>query len=286
MWALFKNINFLKISLLLFLAGFLFGCDRQQLLEGLSQAQATEVVSFLSQNGISAKLKKEDSSKSVPTYSVDVKDTQYSIAVVLIDQNNFPRKEEPTFTDTISQKGILPNSREMELLRVDRAKAAEIEETIKVDPRIEMVRVIVKSTPNPSVSALIRKKNNTHIVPDDFLPLLTKLVPGATAESTSVMVLDSDPMLKLNGVEGIANHKGIKISVPLVPFLGLFMIPDGDSSALSLILLGLILTVAVLSGFVGYWFGFLQKTRKQLDEEAILSEIENQSVKSPRLPKL
>jgi hypothetical protein len=150
-----------------------------------------------------------------------------------------------------------------------------------------MVRAVIKSTTPAAVTVLVRKKMEVALTSEEILPLVLRAVPGVTAENASVVVVDSSPAVQMNSVVGV-NRKGISkaVSVPLVPFLGIFMIPDGDSSALSLALLGVVFGVAILSGFLGYWFGFLQKTRRQLDEEAIAAELENQLPKTPRLPRL
>ena len=288
MW---ERIKYRSVSLILVTFCLLIGgCGRENLLEDLTQNQATEVVAFLSQNGIAAKSKRVESAgggKNNANYHVDVKENQYSMAMVLLRENKLPRPEEMSFADTVSQKGILPNSRDIEALRVDRAKAAELEETLRVDPRIEMVRAVIKSTTPAAVTVLVRRKIDTVLTSEEILPIVLRAVPGTTPENASVVVVDASPVVQMNSVQGV-NRKGISktISVPLVPFLGIFMIPDGDSSALSLALLGVVLGVAILSGFLGYWFGFLQKTRRQLDEEAIAAELENELPKTPRLPRL
>lgn len=249
----------------------LSACNTVPVSENISQKQAIEIVAALGKNGISAVAEKESAGRG--KYSVEVKRAQYAQAVALLQLNSLPAPEEPSFSDLIAQKGILPNSREIEALRLDRAMAAELEEALQAHPSVAAVKVIVRQNslaekPEPGVSAVIRLKPGTEINLDSIRAVIQKTVPGVHPENISVeaSVFTQNPAVLAN--EGVQNVAGEVIRRPLANFLWLWSIPEDDYNGAVLSLIGLSILVALVGGFFGYWYAYDQhaKTLFQTDQ--------------------
>ena len=263
MWGQSK---FFRYSLCLAALIFFSGCTSQTIVEGISQSQATEIVAVFAEAGIAAKMQKQSGAQG--GFTVSVRAEQYPQAMVFLHARNLPRREEPTFADTVAQKGFLPNSHDVESLRLDRARAAELEETLRVLPAVRDVRGIVRTTSGgpSSVSVIIQKTFGAEFDTDSVVKIIQKAIPGVLSDAIQVTVVDT-PDIQIGSVQGAKLLKKITVSVPLVPFLGMFNVPEGEVSTLALtICVGLVI-IAGLGAFLGYWFGYLQKTRAELDAE-------------------
>ena len=162
--------------------------------------------------------------------------------------------------------------------RLDRARAAELEEALRVLSAIKEVRAIVRTSQSSasSVSLVIQKKIGEVLDEASLTQMVLKAVPGVTPETIQLTVIDTSDIV-IAKTQGMKNEKGITVSLPLVPFLGIFSVPESELSTLSLTIFAGVIFIAGLGAFLGYWFGFLQKTRVELDAE--------QAVTLPRLPR-
>lgn len=242
----------------------LAACNTVPVSENISQKQAIEIVAVLSKNGVSAAAAKDSSGRA--KYTVEVRRDQYSQAISLLQMNSLPAPEEPSFSDLIAQRGILPNSREIESLRLDRAMAAELEEALQAHPSVAAVKVIVRQNslaenPKPGVSAVIRLKPGTEIDVEAVKAVIQKTVPGASPEDISVeaRVFSQNQAVLAN--EGVQNVAGEVIRRPLVHFLWIWSIPEDDYNGAVLSLIGLSILVALVGGFVGYWYAYDQHAK-------------------------
>jgi type III secretory pathway lipoprotein EscJ len=275
--------TWLKVALVV-LCIFSAGCSSQNVVEGISQEQATEIVSLFADAGIAGKIQKSSGSQS--GYIVSVRGDQYTQAIVLLHAHNLPRREELTFAESIAQRGFLPSSRDIEALRLDRARAAELEEALRVLPTVKEIRAIVRTGQNstPSVSLIIKRTDGATVDENAIVQMVLKAVPGVSAESVQITAVDAvDKTIK--NVMGVKNKDGIVVSLPLVPFLGVFNVPEVEISTLSLTIFGGVILIAGLGAFLGYWFGFLQKTRVELDQERV-SSFPRLAKRSVELPKI
>ena len=262
----------------------LTGCSSQNVAEGISQEQATEIVSLFAEAGIAGKVQKLSGAQS--GYVVTVRSDQYTQAVVLLHAHNLPRREEPSFSESIAQKGFLPSSRDIEALRLDRARAAELEEALRVVPAVREIRAIVRTgqATVPSVSLVIKHDEGATLDQPAIVNMVMKAVPGVPAESVQITLVQTfDRTIK--GVKGVKNEAGILVPLPMVPFLGVFHVPESEISLLSLTIFGGVILIAGLGAFLGYWYGFLQKTRVELDEERIAS-LPRITKRSGEMPKI
>lgn len=256
-------------SCVLALSGvYLSGCSTDPVAEDLSQMQATKIVATLSQAGIPAQAGHESGAKG--RYAVSVKHQWYNEAVNIIHERGLSKPEEMSFAESIAARGFLPNSREIEALRIDRAQAAEIEELIRVLPPVQQVRVIVRRASvseggSPAVTVVVETKESSTIAPPDLQPIVLKAIPGVLPENVSISIVSGQAVLPVNKVDGVQSAEGRTMYIPLSPFLGYWRVADGDVSGLSLALLIVLLVIGAIGAFIGYWYGYLQQTRMIVD---------------------
>lgn len=245
------------------------GCTSVPVAEDINQTQATEIVAILTEHGIASEADRETGGRG--KYSVTVKRESYPQAVTILHERGLPSPQEPTFSETIAAKGFLPNSREIESLRVDRAMAAEIEEALKVHPGVSGIKAVVRRSSisdatSAGVSILVQEKLTATVDKNDVVQVVLKAVPGIKPENIYVSSIKENPVRPIASVEGAENKEGRVIKVPLSPFLGFWRVPNSDLPGLSLTLLVGILVIGSLGGFLGYWFGYLQQARQLYDQ--------------------
>lgn len=268
-----------RYLLVVFAALLLSGCNVTPVAYDLTQKQATEIVAVLSAHGIYAEVSRGVGGRAL--YTVSVKNGYYTQAVSLLHEKGLPRDPEPSFSDLIESKGFLPNSRELDQVRLDRALALEIEKIIGNLPAVKSVSAIARvnysDDAGPAVSLAIAARADAEIDQARLVDLVVKAVPGLTPEQVGISVQKELPAQELATNAGIFTESGKVITVPLTPFLLSFRVPEGDYNGLALTLLGCILVVAVVGGVFGYWYGFYQHSKNLF--EADLADLQ-----APRLP--
>ncbi len=266
-----RQVHFLLKWVGILLLLLCVGCASVPVAEDVNQGQATEIVAVLIEHGIAAESTRETGGRG--KYSVHVKRSLYPHAVTILHERGLPAPQEPSFSESIASKGFLPNSREIESLRVDRAMAAEIEEALRAHPGVSAVKAVVRRSSIPDgtaagVSIIVQEKEALNVNKEDVIQVVLKAVPGVVAENIYVTTANSAPVHPVTGVEGALQKEGRTIKVPLSPFLGFWNVPESDLPGLSLTLLLGILVIGGLGAFLGYWFGYLQQAR-QLYEQGL-----------------
>lgn len=236
----------------------LAGCSGAPVARELNQYQANEIVALLSANGISAVADKESGGRG--KYTVTVKSASYGQAVTLMMQNGLPSDPKLSFADLVEPQGFLPNSREVESLRLDRALAVEIEEMLMAHASIANAKTVVryhlvKGIEQPGVSVIVKRRRDATVDAAQLSEIVRKVLPGILPENISLMVAE-DPENGLDRDAQIAAHnQGVVTRIPLVPFLFEWRVAEEDHRA---IVVGLILILVVVgaAGLVtGYWYG-------------------------------
>ena len=119
----------IKIILIVGLCGLLSACQNSEVAHDLSERQANEIIAVLSEQGIPAAASRGTGARA--RFIVQVPSNHYSEAVSILHYEGLPKLEEPSVNELLSPKGFLPNSRELESMRIDRAIATELENMLK-----------------------------------------------------------------------------------------------------------------------------------------------------------
>lgn len=264
------GLRHLQIFFLVALLILLSGCDAVDVADEISQSQANQIVAVLNEHGIASQATKESGGRG--RYTVSVRKGYYAQAVTILNEKGLPGEPEPSFAETIASRGLLPNSREIESLRVDRALAIEIEEMLRTHPQIASVKAVVrlnflKESAEPGVSVVLQERNGEKIAPEEVVEIVMRAVPGVKAERIYVHSLPPQANVILKDDEGVENSGGRVLRVPLVPFLFFWRLPEDDLTGISLTIFFGIVLVAALGAFLGYWFGYIQQSRRFFDGE-------------------
>lgn len=229
----------------------LSACDSIYVAEDLSQKQARQVVAALNQNGIGAVAERQSGGGA--KYSVEISKKNYARATAVLSEKNLPTEERASFEDLTSQSGLLPRSREMESLALDRALAVQLEELLLQNPRVRSSKVVVrlnylpeKSEPSASIAVIGEGIDGTEV-----LSMAQRVVPGITPARIS-LALHKDESEKPSHRQ----ESGREMSSFL---FGVARVPDEDYIVLAFTFIGSLITVAFAGGLVGYWYGLLNR---------------------------
>ncbi|MEZ4754322.1 MAG: hypothetical protein R3A13_08450 [Bdellovibrionota bacterium] len=248
----------LKILMLLFLTT-LIACDTVPIAEELDQTQAREVVAELSKFGVSAVAEKSSGGRS--SYEVLVRGGQYHQAVQILEERSLPRDRQVSFYELVEPKGLLPNSREMEALRLDHALAVELEEVIRNYPGVNSAQVILRlnfqvKDQAPAASILLKVDKNSSIKYQEISRIIKRTIPGIAVEDVEIVShVEADYQAGVLEEVGVQSLDKKVVSVPLVPFLFYWQVPEGQYRSLVFVLIGIIGLAVIIGGLFGYWFG-------------------------------
>ncbi len=250
------NLRFLSTWFCLVVVFILAGCSGEPVGKNLSQKEANQIVALLANHGIASDI--ESASGGRAKYEVSVNAADFTAAISVVHQSRLLAGSE--FKDLISERGILPSSRDFEALRVDHARALEIAEHLESHPAIASANVAIRhnfpqDNPQPGVSALVETRAGAQFSPDEVRQIILNLVPGVKPENVQVSaysVESGDSTLLTTGVQ---NKKGKVVRLPVVPFMLGARVVEDDYRRLALGLLGFLVLVSILGGVVGYWYG-------------------------------
>lgn len=240
---------------LLMVCPLLFGgCSRSPVADDVGQKEANEIVSILRERGIDSTVEKLKGGRG--RYSVQVASKDFGESVSILASLGLPEEKKASFSDLVAQSGILPSSREVEALRLDRASAAELEELLKGLPGVASASVVVRSHGlaagvSPSVSAVVQTHQGKNISADEVRTLLARTVPGLKGEEIVLSIGEhGNPRAKVSGGDRPSSE-----SQQLVPFLRLWKVPRDQYGGLATLVVGLIFLVGAIAGLVGYVLG-------------------------------
>ena len=257
-----------QILLLVFLL-VLGACNTIPVAQDIDQRQAHEIVAALNSQGISAVATRGSGSRAL--FTVEVKRDQYSQAIAIMNDRALPSDRPESFGEMIAQHGIVPNSREVEAIRLDHALAVEIQEALIRNPGVSSASVIVrqnflKDSAEPKVSVVVQGKPGQSVDSAEVTQLVAHSVPGIQADHIFVSWHELPAASDRGKVEGVKNVDGKPVQVPLVPFLWAWTIPDGEYTSLVLVLLGVIALMAACGLLIGYWYGYQHFSQTVVDE--------------------
>jgi len=238
------------LRLLVLVVGIL-GCGSTPVANDLSQRDSLEIIAALRDRGIEASSTKERGGKG--QFSVTVSSADFGRAVSILHSLGLPGERKASFSELVAPSGILPSSKNVEDLRIDRARAAEIEDLLKGYPAVTKVHALVRyqaleSGSAPSISVVVQKRHDGVLDSEEVRGLVARAVPGIKSEDVVVSVTDVVPVTVSPAVA--QQHTG-----SLVPFLVFWSVPESEYNGLALIMIGLLVSVALMAGLAGYIFG-------------------------------
>lgn len=252
----------------------LTACNNARIAEDISQTEANQIIALLAKHGIYAVSAKDDTGK--PKYSVEVNSSFYTQAKTILVEKSLPRGDKTSFVDMVEARGLLPNSREIEALRLDHAMAIELEEALNAHSDIAGAKVVIRSHESEganerAVSVILQEKNGRTINQADIQNIINKTVPGlkegnvvltvtkenGTGSTGEGMTLDSQGVLQQNGKE---------VYIPLTHFLFNWQVPEADYNAIVIVLIICFVVIGIIGWLVGYWYGYFKNSKYVIDQ--------------------
>lgn len=253
----------------------LSGCDASTIVEDRSQREAIEIVALLHGYGINAVVRRESGSRG--RYYLEVEKSARTQAQTILWEKGYPKESETTFNELVAPHGLIPNSSEIEALRVDRAMALELEEMLRNYPGVSSARAVVRVNyakehagvqgVAPSVSVVVQQKQAIQLEPNSLVELVQRTVPGVAREQVTVVVQPETETVSVKPDEGIATEKGRVIRKNLVPFLYFYHVAEDSYSAMALTLVGCFVAVLLAGGIAGYWYGYYQTSKNFFEQD-------------------
>ena len=213
-------------------------CKEEIVARNLDQKQANEIVSVFSKFKISSKVTKDINSKKL--LMIKVARDDYEEAASILTVKGLPKDKGASFSEVISHHGILPDSKRMEDLRLDKALALEIEDTLAKINEFSNVSVVVRKEylgelAKPQVSVLlISNVEDEYINYDNVFDIIQTAIPGIEKDNIKIIVeMESNNDL-LNGNFAKSLDKDNPKLIRLEKFLGKFNVSKDDYSRLSM----------------------------------------------------
>ena len=242
----FRLPGWVRLAGLFLLVLVVCGCGSVPVAQDLSQKQAQEIVAVLNANGIGAEAHRQTGAGA--KYRVEVEHGFYQRAVATLYEQGLPSEERPSFSEIIAQRGLIPNSREVEALRLDRALGAEVEEAISQIPAVSSVRTVVRQhalayqqpAEAPGVSVVIALRPGSTLAEDEISELVRRMVPGVSPDRVLVASYSARQERVPNGEVGgiLSNEGGSPELLTLTGFLWFWHVPDNEYTGLALALCG------------------------------------------------
>ena len=266
-------MKFIKI-LITFSFIFTFAsCKEEIVARNLDQKQANEIVSVFSKFKISSKVTKDANSKKLLMVKVDRDD--YEEAASILTQKGLPKDKGSTFADVISHHGILPDSKRMEDLRLDKALALEIEESLSKMNEFSNVSVVVRkeylgNLSNPLVSVLLVKNVSDSVVNyDNVYNIIQTAIPGIAKRDIKLVieVKNDEGFLNENYTKSL-DGKNSRL-IKLEKFLGKFNVSKDDYVRLSMFYISslfIAFSLGVMAVFGGIKFKNYRKEKSKIFE--------------------
>ena len=278
----------LRTVLALVLLCGLSACDNLPVAQDLSQQDANQIVAVLTSYGIRAETSSSGNGRG--NYVVGVQDTDYTAAISILNEQNLPARSR--FNELVQQHGLIPNSRELESLRVDHARSVEIEEMLQTDPAVYSASVVVRQASReeglaPGIAVMLRARPGQVVDAAKVREMILPLVPGATPEAIVVSVFASDGAAGGYQAEGAQNRSGKVIRLPLAPFIFGLRVVEDDYQKLAISVLALVLGAALLAALLGYSYANFRKVEQGAERLLELSSGDDPADKQvKRLPEI
>ncbi len=255
------------LALLLMILG-VNGCDNVPIAEDISQAQAREVIAVLSQQGIEGTFSRKRN--GVGSFFVEVPSKDFSSAIRILHARGIPDSSSEEVLSTLSTNSFLPDSRLVEGMRLDFARALQLETLLENLPDIVSAKVMLRLHSREAskqtsvkgaeglvpaeqgVSVVLRVKDADRSPRAEIQELIRSIVPELNPEKIHLAIFTDE---SVEQVESITPPRGSDIEYSEM-FFG-WKVATEDYPAIALSLLGTIMLVAVAGVMGGYWFSVI-----------------------------
>lgn len=238
------------------------GCGSTPVADDVGQREANEIVAVLRQRGIDAAVARAKGSKA--HYSVSVASDSFGEAASVLTRLGLPAEKKSSFEEMTATNGIIPSSREVEALRVDRAVASEVEQLIQARGELGPISVVVRyrsieGHAAPSISIVAQRQGKTSLNEAELRAIAAKAVPGVRAEDIFVSLADAPQWREEPG----ACNPMSAPKADIVPFLGFWSIPASEYGNIAWLFVGFIVFTGGLAGVGGYIMGQFNGLNRQ-----------------------
>lgn len=243
----------------------LSGCREVKVAEELTQRQATEIVAILNSSGVAAEASRETGSGS--KYTVVVDSEHYVNAVSILHQRGLPGERQPTFQELVEQRGFIPNSREVEALRLDYARAINIQEALLEYPPVATAKVLLnlearKAGEAPGVSIVVQKRAGKEIDKERITEIVGKIMPSIASQDISILESEELKNSTQDPSAAVYFKDGKVTYAPLVSFLPGWRVPQSQYNRAVVIFCVVLLAAIIIGLFIGYWYHWYQRTKQ------------------------
>jgi type III secretory pathway lipoprotein EscJ len=247
------------ISVLVILTLTLAGCGSTPVADDLAQREANEIIAVLRERGIGGSVSK---GRGSGRYSVSVASGKYGEAAAILSRLGLPGERKPSFQEMTATNGIIPSSRAVENLRLDRALAAQIEELLQARSDVYSASAVVRrhvvGNEKPSVSVIVQRRMGATLTADEVREICEHSVLGVGKDDVFVSISDAQ---RFKDSVNRAGHAG---DSDLVPFLIVWQVPRDHYNSLAGALVVLMVIVSASAGLAGYIIGQFSAIRRDV----------------------
>jgi|GEM_PF-3168460 len=279
---IFLSASVLPRLLLIFICVFFLGCNRSEILSGLSARQSIKALVILHRHGIDA-VREDGAGGTKASYKISVADAQYKQAMEILFRYNLPQEQSESIEELTRKQGFVPLSDELSRFRIDHALSLQLERVLETFPGVVEVKAVVRTqlarnALNPSEqpesqsrASLIIKTEDGFVLDEGLrnklFGIITRSVPGLRSENVEFV---NSPVSSL-GVEGVSGiPPGSLIELPL-PFN--FRVSADDSPWVRERLWALLLIAISASLVLGFVMGrWRRKTSTSFSTELRASD--------------
>lgn len=191
--------------LLLPLAVLALACGREEILHGLEESQANQVIVALDEGGVRATKQREEGADAA--WRVEVGRSESARAQQLLAERELPRERSPGFGEVFGKGSVAPTSVEERALYLH-ALSGELSRSVEAIDGVLAARVHLalppsdslrlEPSPPPRAAVLVKARSGWRVRVEQHSPGIQSLVAGAVAgldpSAVSVVVAEASPI--------------------------------------------------------------------------------------------
>lgn len=233
------------------------GCDVTPVASDVDQREANQIVSVLYRRGIEAKLEARRAGRG--GFSVTVSDEDYPRAATLLGQLGLPGEHQPTFEQMTASSGILPTSRSVDDVRLDRALAAELEGALSrlatvLDAGVVVRKHSARTSKEASVTVILKVSSDSNLSIERCKKLVENVFPTMARDNILVSIHRSASHQTDFDSSGTGHET--------ISFMYFWRVPAALHRDFVFLFFGIVFFVAGIAGSAGYLIGQYRSIRR------------------------